>query len=770
MSQITDQSGTTPVRKSLPGTLRSSFTARLTGVLVAFSLLPLLLNAVLISPLVRSDETEARGTEIQAGAERAASTVARALAADIQLLQGLTTGNDARAGNGGSGGRRSRSERKGRGNRRSRDRGAKEATEVQESQPADSSSDENVPRSQLAPRLKDFQSRFPHHVALQIADSQGAIISAHGATSTVNAANESWWKQASAGNVYLGTPEIDKTAGIYGMTLAVPIKTGNETRAVLRSIIDLKPIRQALEELKRSRTGAIVIADSEGNILLDAAKPSDPAQKLPSSLLQSGVVRNAKPGWLRTTYFNDADSVIGFSKPRAEAGINAIENLSWTAIMAVPEEEAFGASASSLNYQLLLGLILLPLAVGAGWLLSRPVLSQVREVNETVEKIRQGDDKARVITQSRDEFGAMSNGINAMLDEITKLAQSREEREQMNQSIHRLVEETTNLAQGDLTVRAEVRGDMTGAIADAFNHMTGELRQIISKVQEVTQQVGSSADQTQAVTERLAEDGEAQAKQILNAREAIEEMAAAIRKISEAAAQSKQVADRSLHTAQQGAVSVQATINGMGSLREQVQETSKRIKRLGENSQEIGEIVQLIGDITYRTSVLALNASIQAARAGEAGRGFAVVAEEVERLAKRSTDAARRIVDLVKTIQAGANEAIAAMEESTREVVEGSRLADQAGKALAEIEDVSLRQSELIDSISTASEQQVNRSQLVSRSMVEISESTQQTAASIKQSAASVNQLAALAYELRSSVASFKLSAPHRNGKAAGKG
>jgi twitching motility protein PilJ len=230
------------------------------------------------------------------------------------------------------------------------------------------------------------------------------------------------------------------------------------------------------------------------------------------------------------------------------------------------------------------------------------------------------------------------------------------------------------------------------------------------------------------------------------------------------------VAQQSLANAKQGSEAVQATIKGMSRIREQVQETAKRIKRLGESSQEIGEIVQLIDDIADRTSILALNASIQAAMAGEAGRGFAVVAEEVERLAERSSDATKRITNLVKTIQMGTNEAIAAMEESTHEVVEGSKLANQAGQALGEIESVSNRLADIIQSISLTAKQQARGSEALAKSMGNISDITQHTAAGIKQSAIAVNNLASLADELRSSVASFKLPSGYGNGNGHGRG
>jgi methyl-accepting chemotaxis protein len=389
---------------------------------------------------------------------------------------------------------------------------------------------------------------------------------------------------------------------------------------------------------------------------------------------------------------------------------------------------------------------------------------QIKSLTGFVASLDKGNLDARADVYTKDELGRLATSFNQTLDNTRSLMQSREEHDQMQRSIVKLLDQVAGVAEGDLTREAEVTSDITGAIADSFNFMITELRRIISKVQDVTLAVSSSANETQATTEHLAMGSEKQAAQILDTSQAIDEMAASIQQVSEHSVMSATVAQQSLANAKQGAEAVQATIKGMSRIREQVQETAKRIKRLGESSQEIGEIVQLIDDIADRTSILALNASIQAAMAGEAGRGFAVVAEEVERLAERSSDATKRITNLVKTIQMGTGEAIAAMEESTHEVVEGSKLANQAGQALNEIESVSNRLADVIQSISLTAKQQARGSEVLAKSMGNISDITQHTAAGIKQSAVAVNNLASLADELRESVASFKLPSGYGNG------
>jgi methyl-accepting chemotaxis protein len=411
----------------------------------------------------------------------------------------------------------------------------------------------------------------------------------------------------------------------------------------------------------------------------------------------------------------------------------------------------------------LVAAIALAVALVLGFGVTRSILRPVSLITNTYSEVGMGNFDARAEVVTGDELGDMSIALNSMLDNTLGLIQTRQERDAMQASIQKLLREVSGVAEGDLTVEAEVTADMTGAIADSFNLMIGQLRNIITGVQEATLHVSSSANEIRTTTEHLSQGSESQAMQIADTSSEIEEMAVSIAQVSENATVSATVGEQSLTNAREGTLAVQNTMEGMNRIRDQVQETAKRIKRLGESSQEIGEIVQLIGDIADRTSILALNASIQAAMAGEAGQGFAVVAEEVERLAERSTQATKQIDTLIRTIQNETNEAVAAMEATTNEVVAGSKLAEEAGQALSEIETVSARLAELSQSISLASKQQARGSEVLAKSMSEIAEVTQQTASGTKQAAVSISSLASLADELRESVSAFKL--PSGNGR-----
>ncbi|MBM3724109.1 MAG: methyl-accepting chemotaxis protein [Acidobacteria bacterium] len=390
----------------------------------------------------------------------------------------------------------------------------------------------------------------------------------------------------------------------------------------------------------------------------------------------------------------------------------------------------------------------------------RGINRQVGALTHLFSEIGMGNFAARAEVTTGDELGMMAVSLNAMLDNTLGLIQSREERDRIQESIQKLLNEISAVSDGDLTVNAEGTAELTGALADSFNMMIGELRGLIGQVEQTTRSVTGSATEVLKTAEHLAQGSEAQSRQIVDASAAIDEMALSIQQVSTNASSASSVADQALTAARSGADTVQKTMTRMSGIRQQVQQTSKRIKRLGESSQEIGEIVQLIGDIADRTSILALNASIQAATAGDAGKGFAVVAEEVERLADRATEATKKIASLIKSIQSDTNEAITAMEETTHEVVGGTNLATEAGQKLTEIEQVSHQLSELIQSISLASKQQARGSESVAKSMTSISTVTQQNAAGAKQAAISIRRLATLADGLRSSMDRFKLTSP----------
>jgi len=378
-------------------------------------------------------------------------------------------------------------------------------------------------------------------------------------------------------------------------------------------------------------------------------------------------------------------------------------------------------------------------------------------------ELYEGSGKSRAPMWIAISFALLALGTLLLLGKVflddarVRAYESEQENKRNQEAILRLLNEMGNLADGDLTVQASVTEDVTGAIADSINFTIEELRTLVKGINSATDQVTKATQDAQAISNRLYEASQRQNLEIQQASASVLQMAQSISEVSQSAGQSAKVAQQSLSAADKGAQSVQNQISGMHEIRAQIQDTSKRIKRLGESSLEIGEIVELIADITEQTNILALNAAIQAASAGEAGRGFTVVAEEVQRLAERSAEATKQIDAIVKTIQADTQDAVAAMEKSTVGVVEGTKLSDAAGQALEEIRRVSRELAELIGGISAQTYKQSLSVSDVTRGMQGILQITEETTEGTKQTNVSIGQLTRLAAELRSSVAGFKV-------------
>ncbi len=348
-------------------------------------------------------------------------------------------------------------------------------------------------------------------------------------------------------------------------------------------------------------------------------------------------------------------------------------------------------------------------------------------------------------------------GVLLVRESRARLLQSEQQNDTNQRAILRLLDEMTNLADGDLSSHTTVTEDITGAIADSVNYSIDALRDLVGTINQAAGQVSDAVTTTQKTTRTLAAASNRQAREIESAADAIDKISDSMREVSQNASDSADVARNSVSIAHNGGETVRKTIVGMESTREQIQETSKRIKRLGESSQEIGDIVNLITEISDQTNILALNAAIQASMAGEAGRGFAVVADEVQRLAERTGDATKQIEALVKTIQADTNEAIASMEQSTSHVVEGANLAEEAGSALEKIETVSTNLAQRILRISDATQKHAKETVSISANMQEIQQLTLKTSEDSAEASISIGKLTDMVEALRTSVAGFKL-------------
>ena len=331
------------------------------------------------------------------------------------------------------------------------------------------------------------------------------------------------------------------------------------------------------------------------------------------------------------------------------------------------------------------------------------------------------------------------------------------ESQSQQQAIMVLLDEIGELADGNLTVKATVNETFTGAIADSLNYTVQELRKVIQNVIISARKVGKGAQTSSEISSQLASSAQEQFDRLAKTGDSIIKMSMSMDDIAQDTSFAAKASRQSLEISQDGLRIVEETISRMNTIRDTIQDTSKKIKLLGESSTAIGEVTGLIRDITKQINILALNAAIQAASAGEAGRGFAVVAGEVQRLALSSEDAAKRIDDLVLTIQEDAKGAVSAMELSTKEVVEGAKLTDKAGNALKQIEG---SVSELAKSIEEVTEKVEAESEIASNLSLDmrlLQEYTEKTVDESKRGAESVNEVKGIADELRESVSNFRV-------------
>jgi methyl-accepting chemotaxis protein len=394
-----------------------------------------------------------------------------------------------------------------------------------------------------------------------------------------------------------------------------------------------------------------------------------------------------------------------------------------------------------------------------GFLLSARVLKPTRELVAFSERLAAGDYKATVNVNTGDEFGAIAGNLNNAAERAGRAVASQQAQADLQRSVTDFLTIVSQIARGDLSLRGHVTNDALGNVVDSVNYMLDNFSKVLERVRKAAIDVQSSANDIMVASEEMANGASQQDQEITNTSSAVEELTVSMKQVSNNAEASAEAARRALDAAEQGNRSVRDTLEGMQRIRASVQATAKKIKSLGDRSLEISEIINVINDITEQTNLLALNAAIEAARAGEAGRGFAVVADEVRKLAEHSRTATKDIAALIKAIQAETNEAVVVMEEGTKEVEVGARLADQAGRALDAISSVVRQSAELVQEISLASKQQVRGTEGVANAMQIISNITRQTSQGARQTARTVEQLVKLSEQLNEALSQFRIAA-----------
>ena len=435
-------------------------------------------------------------------------------------------------------------------------------------------------------------------------------------------------------------------------------------------------------------------------------------------------------------------SIVGIEKSKQTSEIAAMNKQNATSLIIV-------VAASVLT--LLLGIL-------AAFFFAKRLTLQIDKITDMFSNIGIGDFSSRAEVVTQDELGEMAESLNAMLDNTLTLIQSREERDAIQDSIMNLLEEISDLADGDLTARAKVTEEITGAVADAFNTMAEQLSRVVHEVKNASEKVNVSTMDVEQVTQQLSELSDNQAKKVQEAISTIDQMAMSIKEVSKSAGLSSEVSGHARKTAREGSYAVKKTNDAMSAIKENMRNTARTVKRLGESSQEIGNIVQIINDISDRTSILALNASIQASMAGDEGRGFGVVAEEIQRLAERSADSTKQIDTLIRSIQGEISEATRSMEKSIEHVAEGTELADDAYSKLVEIDKVSDKLADIINKISESSVRQSEESDRITEMMRNVGLLTGETTKATKDTAESMQKISFTSKQLHESIMVFKVA------------
>ena len=396
------------------------------------------------------------------------------------------------------------------------------------------------------------------------------------------------------------------------------------------------------------------------------------------------------------------------------------------------------------------------------------MVNPIKDIISAAERVGQGDLSHELEVKSSDELGRLAGTFNETITRLRTMVQTEAERDKLQAQVMDLLDIVSTAAEGDLTIQAEVTSDALGSVADAFNLMVNGLANLVEQIRDAGMEIKTATDSILTVTNEMSRGAEEQVVQINKASSVVDSMAMSMQQVASNTEEAANAARQATEAASKGGKAVSETISGMHRIRSTVQGTSKKIKSLGERSMEIGKIVEVINDIAAQTNLLALNAAIEAARAGEQGRGFAVVADEIRKLAERSSKATKEIANLIKGIQVETNEAVTAMENGTRDVEDGTILADTAGASLKSIEGIVSKAASLIHGISVAAKQQVEGAVGVVSSMETISNVSKRTFESSRESMKTISQLASMTNRLNDAIGRFK-TAKAIGGRRAGR-
>jgi len=528
----------------------------------------------------------------------------------------------------------------------------------------------------------------------------------------------------------------------------------------LISTRDASSVQSLVDEFARIRGVAyVMVYDPQKKLIAHTFSPSVPAGIIDKNIVPGTVARQQRDVAYPDPARKGDRDIIDIGVPMAAGKLGTVRVGMDRAII----NQA--ATTSSRRLLLVFGAVAALTVIG-GALLARRITRPITRLAEAAQRVGEGDLSETVAVTSRDEIGKLAQTFNDTVVRLRAQVQTESERdderrrrEDLQESIIKFLDVAMEVSQGDLTKRGEVTSDVLGNVVDAINVMVAEIGATIGDVRGAALQVAAGAHQMTDSSGRMTEGAQAQAREASRVAESVEGLTLSVRQVADSARASAHAAREALDAAQKGDVAVRDSLQAMQRIRGEVQSISKKIKSLGDRSLEISEIVNTIEDIASQTNLVALNAAIEAAGAGEAGLRFAVVADEVRKLAERSAKATKDIAVLIKNVQADTQDAVVVMEQGTLEVEAGYRMTVQAGDSLKAIADVSQRSAVLAQDISEATQEQVRGAETVTQAMQSIQTVASQTEVRVLEARRTVAELARLAEELTASLARFKLAA-----------
>ncbi len=560
-------------------------------------------------------------------------------------------------------------------------------------------------------------------------------------------------------------PRQSQTNAQFSFFVAAPVKdkSTGKTFAIVRTRTLMSVINN-LFGVNAKRGQEFYLTDSQGQITA-SSNPKALEQKLEDlyPTLSSQIQKAGKQRLTTITAENGKEQIFTYvpNKELAKA-----YGLNWGLIVTRPTAIAF-APQRQLLVTLIVGtgfvaLLVAAIAIVVANRATRPIVT----ATDAVVKIGQGELDTRVEVRGDDELALLGNNINDMAGQLKALLREQElaaeEQRQLTEGLQNrvleLLEEVEPINEGDLTIRATVTADDIGTIADSYNYMIANLREIVTKVQAAASNVTETTGNNEISIQALSQEALRQAEEIAVALNQVQEMAQSARLVAASAEKAAAVVRQATQTVEEGDATINRTVEGILAIRETVAQTRQKVKYLGESSQKISTVVNLISEFASQTKMLAFNASIEATRAGEQGRGFAIVADEVRTLAQQSAEASTEIEKLIAAIQGETNEVIAAMETGTEQVVMGTKLVDETRQSLNKITAASAEVSQLVEAIAQAAIEQSGVSETVTQTMTNVAQITDKTSKEATLVSSSFEELQRVAKALQEDVAQFKVS------------